>query len=161
LEVRNLESNYQDLEESAAQIASTFFQVGGNFNFQYLTQAGAVASQNTSNAQLGVNGAGLLLGAGLWWIRPGANVAPAFAQKYFAVYSQNDWRATPKLTINLGLRWDLQPGPTERYNRMSGADLTAKSYFGPQGAIAFPGVNGYSRNLWNTEYTDWGPRLGA
>jgi len=55
----------------------------------------------------------------------GPNVTPALSQKYFAVYSQNDWRASSKLTVNLGLRWDLQPGPTERYNRMSGIDLTA------------------------------------
>lgn len=160
-EARNLESSYQDLEESAAQLPSTFFQQGGNFNFQYVTASGGVASQNTSNQQLGVNGAGMLLGAGLWWIRPGANVQPAFSQKYFAVYSQNDWHATNRLTVNLGLRWDLQPGPTERYNRMSGADLTAKSAFGPMGAIDFPNVGGYSRNLWNTEYRDFGPRLGA
>jgi hypothetical protein len=82
-------------------------------------------------------------------------------QKYFAVYSQNDWRATSKLTLNLGLRWDLQPGPTERYNRMTSMDLTAKNPFGALGAWAFPGVGGYSRNLWDTEYSDWGPRVGA
>jgi hypothetical protein len=29
------------------------------------------------------------------------------------------------------------------------------------GAIDFPGVGGYSRNLWDTEYNDWGPRVGA
>ena len=161
VEFRNLLSNYQDLEEASAQIPSTFFQSGGNFNFQYVTASGGVASQNTSNNQLGVNGAALLLGAGLWWIRPGANVQPAFSQKYFAAYSQNDWKITNRLTLNLGLRWDLQPGPTERYNRMSGVDLTAKNDFGSQGAIAFPNVGGYSRNLWNTEYTDFGPRLGA
>jgi len=161
VEVRNLESNYQDLEESAAALPSTYFQVGGNFNFQYLNATGGTVSQDASPNQLGVNGAGMLLGAGVWWIRPGANVTPAFAQKYFAVYSQNDWHATSKLTLNLGLRWDLQPGPTERYNRMSGADLTAKNYFGSMGAIDFPGVGGYSRNLWDTVYNNWGPRFGA
>ena len=69
--------------------------------------------------------AGPLLGAGLWWIRPGANVTPAFSQKYFAIYSQNDWRASSKLTVNLGLRYEIQPGPTERFDRMSAWDLEA------------------------------------
>jgi trimeric autotransporter adhesin len=160
-EFRDLQSNYTDLEEPSAMLPSQFFQVGGNFNFQYLNANGGVAPQNVNNNQLGVNGAGPLLGAGLWWIRPGANVQPALSQKYFAVYSQNDWRVNSRLTVNLGLRWDLQPGPTERYNRMSGVDLTAKSYFGPLGAIAFPGVGGYSRNLWDTQYDNWGPRVGA
>ena len=103
----------------------------------------------------------MLLGAGIWTIRPGANVLPYFSQKYFAVYSQNDWRATSKLTINLGLRWELQPGPTEREDRMSAWDFTRQNAFGTQGAIAFPGTEGYSRNLWDSEYDDWGPRVGA
>ena len=30
-----------------------------------------------------------------------------------------------------------------------------------RGAIAFPGVDGYSRNLWDTTYDNWGPRVGA
>jgi outer membrane receptor protein involved in Fe transport len=34
-----------------------------------------------------------------------------------AVYGQDDWRVTPKLTLNLGLRWMVQGGITERFNR--------------------------------------------
>ncbi len=161
LEFRNLESNYHDPEQGSVAMPSPFAHQGGNFNFQYVTAAGNVASLVTTNAQRGVNAAGMLLGTGVWWIRPGANVTPAFAQKYFAVYSQNDWRATSKLTINLGLRWEVQPGPTERFNRMSSWDLTAQNAFGTPGAIAFPGVDGYSRNLWDTTYDNWGPRVGA
>jgi hypothetical protein len=160
-EVRVMLSNYQDLEEAAAEIASCCANVGGNFTFQYTTAAGSPAPQNTSNLQNGINGAALLTGENEWWVRPGENVTPAFAQKYFALYSQNDWRATSKLTVNLGLRWDLQPGPTERYNRFSAYDFTRTNPFGTLGGIAFPGTNGYSRNLWNTEYHDFGPRLGV
>ncbi|MFB3777755.1 MAG: TonB-dependent receptor domain-containing protein [Bryobacteraceae bacterium] len=161
VEARNLLSNYSDLEESAAVIAASWFHIGGNFNFEYTSASGDVAPQNTTNAQKGVNGAAMLLGVPSWWIRPGANVLPAFSQKYFALYVQNDWRATSRLTINLGLRWDLQPGPTERYNRISAVDLTANNAFGSKGAVAFPTVGGYSRNLWETVYDNWGPRLGA
>ncbi|HEX3875861.1 MAG TPA: TonB-dependent receptor, partial [Bryobacteraceae bacterium] len=160
-EGRDLQSNYTDLEEATAQIASSYFHAGGNFNFEYATANGGVAAQNVNNNQKGINGAALLLGAPTWWIRPGANVEPAFSQKYFAVYSQNDWRATGKLTLNLGLRWELQPGPTERHDRMSSVDLTAKNAFGSLGAVVFPGVGGYSRNLWDTVYNNWGPRLGV
>jgi hypothetical protein len=160
-EIRNLQSNYMDFEEGSAELTSQWFRTGGNFNFQYVTANGGVSSNNKNNNQLGVNGAGLFLGAGSWWIRPGANVAAAFSQKYYAVYSQNDWRASQKLTINLGLRWDLQPGTTERYDRMSAVDLDATNAFGSKGAVVFPGVGGYSRNLWDTQWNNWGPRLGA
>ena len=53
---------------------SPFAHQGGNFNFQYVTASGGVASLVTTNAQRGVNAAGMLLGTGVWWIRPGANV---------------------------------------------------------------------------------------
>ena len=161
LEFRNLLSNYADPEQGSVAMPSPFAHQGGNFNFQYVTASGGVASLVTTNAQRGINAAGMLLGTGVWWIRPGANVNPAFSQKYFAIYSQNDWRANSKLTINLGLRWEVQPGPTERFDRMSSWDFTEQSAFGTQGAIAFPGVDGYSRNLWDTTYDDWGPRVGA
>lgn len=47
-----------------------------------------------------------------------ANNATAFwGQPYMAFYVQDDWRVTPRLTLNLGLRWDLQFGLTERHNR--------------------------------------------
>jgi hypothetical protein len=160
-EYRNLLSNYADPEQASAALPSPFANVGGNFNFEYVTANGGVASLTRTNAQRGVNAAAPLLGAGLWWIRPGANVTPAFSQKYFAIYSQNDWRATSKLTLNLGLRWEVQPGPTERFDRMSAWDLEAQSAFGTLGAIAFPGVDGYSRNLWDTTYDNFGPRFGA
>ena len=44
---------------------------------------------------------------------------------------------------------------------MSSWDFTEQNAFGTQGAIAFPGVDGYSRNLWDTDYDNWGPRIGA
>jgi hypothetical protein len=160
-EYRNLLSNYWDPEQGSVAMPSPFAHTGGNFNFQFTTASGGVASQTNANALRGVNAAGMLLGTGVWWIRPGANVTPAFSQKYFAIYSQNDWRPTSKLTINLGLRWEVQPGPTERFDRMSSWDFTRQNEFGTQGAIAFPGVDGYSRNLWDTEYDNWGPRVGA
>ena len=124
-EYRVLLSNYADPEQASVALPSPFNQVGGNFNFEYLTADGQVASLTRTNAQRGVNGAGMLLGAGLCWIRPGASLTPAYAQKYFAIYSQNDWRPTAKLTINLGLRYEVQPGPTERFDRMSAWDLDA------------------------------------
>jgi hypothetical protein len=160
-EFRNLLSNYADLEEASVAIASCCNHVGGNYTFQYVTADGSVASQNTTNAVRGLNGAAMLTGAGIWWIRPGANLRPAFSQKYTAFFSQNDWRASSKLTLNLGLRWDLQPGPTERYNRMTAYDFTARTPFGTQGGFAFPGTAGYNRSLWDTQYGNFGPRLGA
>jgi hypothetical protein len=160
IEFRVLLSNYHDMEEASAEIPSCCANVGGNFTFQYVTASGSSASQNTSPLQAGINAAALLVGENVWWVRPGENVWPSFAQKYFAMYSQNDWRATRKLTLNLGIRWDLQPGSTERYNRISAYDFTQQNPFGTLGSIVFPGANGLRRNMWPTEYHDFAPRVG-
>jgi len=160
-EFRNLLSNYLDLEEASVAMPSCCAHVGGNYTFEFVTADGGVAAQNTLNRQRGVNGAALFTGAGVWWIRPGANLAAAFSQPYYALYSQNDWRVNSRLTLNLGLRYEIQPGPTERYDRISSYDLEQKNPFGAQGAMAFPGTGSYSRRLWDTSYNNFGPRLGA
>jgi trimeric autotransporter adhesin len=161
-EFRSLLPNFEDLEEASVEIPSVSNSgTNGNFNFEYETPTGASTSQNTTLATQGYGGASLLTGAGVWWIRPGANVPVAFSQKYLALYTQNDWRVNSRFTLNLGLRWDLQPGPTERYNRFASFDLTQPNAWGSMGIIAFPGTTGYSRNLWNTEWHDIQPRVGG
>ncbi|WP_263378801.1 TonB-dependent receptor [Granulicella paludicola] len=47
---------------------------------------------------------------------------------YLAGYGQDDWRVNPKLTLNLGLRYDIDTPRTDRFNRMN--------YFNP--TIASP-----------------------
>ena len=38
---------------------------------------------------------------------------------YYAFYAQDDWHVSKKLTLNLGVRWDINTPRTERYNRMN------------------------------------------
>jgi hypothetical protein len=40
-----------------------------------------------------------------------------YSQPFIGFYAQDDWRTTPKLTLNLGLRWDYQMPLTERHNK--------------------------------------------
>jgi hypothetical protein len=161
-EYRVILANYTDFEEGSANIGGCCAGDPGNsYTFEYVNATGGTTSQDNNALLDGIGGAKMLLGQGVWFVRPGANLKPAYGAKYFALYSQNDWRMRPGLTVNLGLRWDLQPGLTERYNRLAGYDLTATNPFGTQGVLSFPGTNGYSRNMWNTEWHDFQPRVGA
>ena len=51
-------------------------------------------------------------------------IAYALQQIYVAPFIQDDWRVTPKLTVNLGLRWDYESPMTERFNRQNAAFCT-------------------------------------
>jgi len=83
---------------------------------------------------------------------------------YHAFYVQDDWKITPKLTMNIGLRYELNIGAYEKHDRMSTFDPTvpnpaANNYLG---ALVFlgsgPGRTG-NRHLWNNAH-GWGPRFG-
>ena|GEM_PF-419940 len=121
-------------------------------------------------ADSGVNMASMLMGTSGWRFGGGSATRMALASKYVALYSQNNWRPTSKLMLSLGLRYEIQPAPTERFNRMSSVDLSVHNPLTPaqpdnalagMGVRVFPGVNGYGRGLYVNEYTDFAPRLGA
>jgi outer membrane receptor protein involved in Fe transport len=86
---------------------------------------------------------------------------------YGAAYLQDDWRATDKLTLNLGLRYDLYRPRTERHNETTYLDLTVPSPLaattgipGLKGGLEYAGVNGNPRNVTDPNYKNFSPRLG-
>lgn len=89
------------------------------------------------------------------------DVNPAASQKYFDAYLQDDYKLTQKLTLNLGVRYDLLGPWTERYNRLAYFDPKAlDNVTGTPGALQFVGVNGHPRGQRDTVYTNFSPRVG-
>lgn len=68
-------------------------------------------------------------------------------------FAQDDYRVSPRLTLNLGLRYDILTWPVEVLNRQANFDLTT-------GALVVAGSNGASRTLISNDYHNFGPRLG-
>lgn len=67
-------------------------------------------------------------------------------------YAQDDFQVKPSFTLNLGLRWDLDTWPVERFNRQSNWDTKTNQLLVATGSNRSPGIT--------TDYGDWGPRLG-
>ncbi len=86
-----------------------------------------------------------------------------YSTYYYAGYVQDNWKILPRLTLNLGLRWDHETATTARHNNIANfdPDLTT-TYQGLQlkGGMEYPGVNGLSRGSRDTTWNNFGPRVG-
>jgi hypothetical protein len=68
-------------------------------------------------------------------------------------YAQDDWRVRRRLTLNIGLRYDLYTWPYETHNLQANFDLAT-------GQLVLPGTNGYPKSLINTDTNNFAPRIG-
>ena len=127
------------------------------------------------------------------WVIPAAaqsNYAayPYYRQWYISPFIQDDWHVSNRLTLTLGLRYDINEPITEKYNRLDAAfNPTAPNPIGPMaianikslnlqipaqyqylynnlanmtGSMEFVGKNGYSPLAAKIDWTGIQPRFG-
>jgi len=90
-----------------------------------------------------------------------ANPYPLYTRKqYYGFFAQDDWKVLPRLTINLGMRFEWSATPTEAHDHQSIVSLTTPN----SGAGNLPGALVFSGNgkhtFFDTDYSAIGPRIG-
>jgi hypothetical protein len=70
-----------------------------------------------------------------------------------APYVQDSWRATDRLTLDFGARYEISAPPYEVNNRWANFDV-------PSGTLRVAGLNGNSRRLRNFDLNTFSPRFG-
>jgi len=88
-----------------------------------------------------------------------ANAYRHYMYHDYYVFAQDDWKATPRLTLNLGLRWDRYGAPTEAHNIISQFTNFFSCNFLDASCLASLRV-GPVKRMWPTQNHDFAPRIG-
>ena len=134
--------------------------------------AGAPIGQGLASSLLGIPTGG----------RVNINAARSQRNNFTALFFQDDWKATRKLTVNVGIRWEYDTPVVESYNRsIRGFDFTTESpisvaaraayarnplpevpvsQFRTLGGLTFAGVDGQPNRLWDADRNNFAPRIG-
>ncbi|MGH9667565.1 MAG: TonB-dependent receptor domain-containing protein, partial [Bryobacteraceae bacterium] len=127
----------------------------GQFNFDRTYTQGPDPASTTLNGGNGL--ASLLLGVPVAGTITITN--PLFLyQKYYALFVQDDYRITDKLTLNLGIRWEYQTPYAEKFGQIGYFDFDGtEPATGQKGVFKQIAPGGYQEN---PQYWNFSPRVG-
>jgi Carboxypeptidase regulatory-like domain/TonB dependent receptor-like, beta-barrel len=75
-------------------------------------------------------------------------------QRMYFGFFQDDWKATPRFTLNLGIRYEFATPPLEKNNQFANFDpKTGTMIFAKDGSL-------YERSVIHPDGNDWAPRIG-
>ncbi len=154
---------FQAPQQNLIDLAS----VQGNWGFGGgMTNIGAsstLGALGASGLTTGYAMASLLLG-----YPSGISMAPAaisyqYRWKYYSAFVQNDYKLTPRLTLNLGARYQIEvPRSEKNHNQGSFVPGKVVNSRGQElgGYIQLHGLGGAPKTLWPTRYNNIEPRIG-
>jgi len=141
------------------------YRRGYNREMNDLSSSGAVTFTRQITDQPGVSGTGdglasFLIGEANQAARQSTDSIPSHAS-YWAAFAQDDHRITNNLTLNLGLRWEVELPRYVDHNRMNSFDRFAiNPVSGTPGVVTFAGIGGAPRTAFDPNFANFGPRFG-
>lgn len=159
-------NNTYELQDDFTKIISTHtLKFGAEYHWD---QVDISHPNNASNGGFGFSGnetgydfADMLIGAPSYFYQ-GTPAGLNLRTFYAGVYGEDSWRATHNLTVNYGVRWEVNPWWREEHNRnpvvLQGVQST-QFPTAPTGYV-FPGDAGVPEHMADINWHDFGPRIG-
>jgi len=158
-----VEGTYQALDNFSKVFGTHTVKFGGMVRFNQQTQYnwGSNGAYTFNGAETGIDFADYLIGAPVAF-QQGQGFPDYGRNRYLGLYAQDSWRARPNLTLNYGLRWDVNTPWWEIHNEIQTLvpGLQSLIYPGSPTGWVFPGDPGIARGLGPTRYKNFSPRVG-
>lgn len=144
------------------------FAFGGRIEFSKIDNGGPYQEPGlfTFSKGAGDGAASFLLGSMSSFIQ-GAGTYSALRNTFSGLYAQDSWRATRRLSINYGIRYEPYLPWTERDKRVEvfspqayASGVTSSVYVNAPPGLLFPGDPGVAPEGYRAIYTHFEPRLG-
>ena len=162
-----------DLSKAIQNVTPLYAALGGNYSFSSIQTNSLGTSAGTGGSPF----ASFLLGVPSGNITLRSTLIPYYYRwNSIAAFAQNDWKIRPNLTLNLGLRYNLELPRTEKYNNQGvfrpdlAQSVTLPSPLTLQNGqvitstlappFVFAGRGGNSKYLTPTQYLNVEPRFG-
>lgn len=157
-------NTYQVLDNFSIVKGTHTMKFGGSVHYDLVTYHQEGANNGTfgfNGTETGSDFADFLLGAPYFY-QQGAQIPFHTRSRYYGIYGQDSWRATPTLTINWGLRYEVSTPWYEAFGEMEAMVLGEQSVVfpgSPKGWV-FPGDPGIPKTIAPTRYNNFAPRVG-
>ncbi len=106
--------------------------------------------------------ASFLLGQSVQFFQGGGQFDRGLRKWVTGTYAQDDWRVRPNLTVNFGLRYEVNTPYTEIRNRLNAWAPGVQSSVYPTAprGLLFPGDSGVPAGIAPVDYEEFMPRIG-
>jgi hypothetical protein len=163
--VAQFDNTYQGQDDFTKIVGTHSFKFGGDYHWDQVDighpNNGGNGGFSFNGQETGYDFADMLLGATNSFYQ-GAAAALHLRSYYTGVYAEDSWRASRDLTLNYGVRWEVQPYWYDSHNRNPVVLLGVQSTTFPTAPTGylFPGESGVPKTLTFTRWDNFAPRLG-
>jgi hypothetical protein len=159
------ETNYGVGDTVSKTIGNHALSFGGDFRYYQLNARNTCGPNgyfNFNGVETHADAADYFIGAPSSFIQCSIQLLDN-RSRYGALFGQDSWKATPSLTVNFGLRWDVARPWSDVYGRVTTPVPGVQSVKFPNSPLGnlVPGDPGVPSTVSPTRYNNFGPRIGV